>query len=342
MRSKQAIIKQSLLFILATILFSCSSNYRIKLTNPPTLKILGEINNVGVFNRSIPHEDNVSNSKIDELLSLEGLELDKKGSNACVSRLNTLLSQKSRYKSSKMIHHIEDTTVYVFEQKPEPIPWNKVNAICKKHNLDALFVLESYDTESSFSQRSAPVTKNVPVVGDVTTLNFYITVTTRIKAYWRVYNYVDQETEFNITYDEKVTTQSQGLSILAAFKAVKGREQNVINKSHQISKDISNDLEPYSYWASRDYYTGGSKSLKAGKKRVQTNSWGEAKKLWEIDKVNRKDKIKGRAYYNLAHWAEVDGDLDQAIEYATEAYHISGKSNALDYINVLKRLKNKK
>lgn len=341
MTFKRACLNYSFLFISGILLFSCSSSYKIKITNPPTLVIQGEVNKVGVFNRSLPHESGTTNTKIDELLSLEGLKLDEIGSNACVNRLSTLLSQKSRYKSSQVIDHIEDTTVYVFTAKPEPIPWNKVNAICEKNGLDALFVLEAYDTESSFTQRSAPVTRNVPVVGDVTTLQFYVTVTTQIKAYWRIYNYKDQETEYKISYDEKVVTRADGISLLAAYNAAKGREQNVINKSHQISQDISNDLEPYTYWASRDYYSGGSENLKAGKKRVETSSWDAAKDLWEKDKSNPKDKIKGRAYYNLAHWAEIKGDLDKAIAYATEAYHISGNSRALEYIKVLKNLQNR-
>ena len=44
----------------------------------------------------------------------------------------------------------------------------------------------------------------------------------------------------------------------------------------------------------------------------------------------------GRAYYNMAINSEINGDLDQAISYASKAYSDYKNKLALEYVNILK------
>ncbi|MBL0019081.1 MAG: hypothetical protein IPP17_22320 [Bacteroidetes bacterium] len=59
--------------------------------------------------------------------------------------------------------------------------------------------------------------------------------------------------------------------------------------------------------------------------------------MWERATNDEKTKIKGRALYNLALAAEMDGDLVGASELAKDAYRKYDNRKAMTYRNILEQ-----
>ena len=87
----------------------------------------------------------------------------------------------------------------------------------------------------------------------------------------------------------------------------------------------------------RNYFIRGSENLEIADRRAKAGDWEGAAELWNADLTNTKNKIAGRAYYNMAISNEINGDLNKAIEYASKAYTDYENKDALRYINILKR-----
>ena len=86
----------------------------------------------------------------------------------------------------------------------------------------------------------------------------------------------------------------------------------------------------------RDYYVRGSDNFKIAQRRAQAGDWDGAAELWERELTNPKEKIAGRAHYNMAISNEIKGDLEKAIQFASKSYTDYRTNIALDYVNILK------
>jgi hypothetical protein len=64
----------------------CSATNQLTMgaVEPARVYIPAEVSKLGIINRSVPSEGNKAIDKLDQILSLEGLRLDKEGANAGV------------------------------------------------------------------------------------------------------------------------------------------------------------------------------------------------------------------------------------------------------------------
>lgn len=327
-------------FMIALVLSSCMKTHRFKVFQPAEIATPKELKKLGILNRTTPNEAQNTNSKIDEILSLEGLNLDQKGAESAISSVANLLNKKNQRRSIESAYVIGDSLIS--NQKsiiPEPLPldWETIHRICLDHNLDGLLVLEYYDTHSTFTQTSAPTTVNVPGVGSVPTTRYYVDVETEIDAYWRIYDHLNQNLIDDIRQTRRVSTKSQGISFLAALNSIKDREQNVIKRSSQMGQFAATKLEPHQRTLSRKYYARGSDELKKASRSVETFDYEKAISIWEKELTAPDTDIRSKNLFNLALTQEIHENLGQALEYANESYALSGNKKAKRYALMLRK-----
>ena len=92
---------------------------------------------------------------------------------------------------------------------------------------------------------------------------------------------------------------------------------------------------PYRIRVYRDYFVKGSDNFKIAKRKAQMGQWDEAGELWRKETGNPKMKIAGRAAYNMAIISEINGDLDEALNWARKAWGDYNIKQALDYVRIL-------
>lgn len=307
----------------------------LTVVEPAPINISSKINRVGIINRSVVNGKNEKIDKVDKVLSLEGKNFDKEGSQAAVMGVFDQLVNPNRFSDVKIIDSV------VFQSPglgiyPAALPWDKIEQLCKERGVDAIFELSSYDTDTRISYKAEPININGPLGVKIPAIEHHATVVTVVKIGWRVYDAIHKVVLDEYLVNESVSTTGVGVNPVKALEAVLGRKESVLQVSGKIGSSYATRIFPYNLRVTREYYVRGTDSFKVAKRRALTGDWNGAAELWSKEVVNAKTKIAGRACYNMAIINEINGDLNVAIDWASKAYTDYGNKNALRYLNILK------
>lgn len=329
--------KNYLYFFLAIIISSCSSTnlMTLRVTEPAPIFITNNDLKIGVINRTVSTKENSSIDAIDKILSAEGKNLDKLGSNASLLGLLTELKKNQQVKTAIKLDSskFKNTGLAVF---PEAISWDKAEKICKENNLNVIYELSFYDTDAKVdyktttSQLANPLGIKIPVIEHQATIN------TLIKMGWRIYFPEQKILVDEYVVNNNIVLSGRGVNPVRAIEAIIGRKEAVLNISDRVGQDYATKLLPYYTRVSRDYYVKGTNNFEIGKRRAQTGNWDGAAELWLKETNNNDPKIAGRACYNMAIINEINGNLNTAIEWASKSYTDYGDKLGLRYVNMLK------
>jgi hypothetical protein len=183
---------QTLLFIalIGTIEFVCScssTNYlTMNATEPAPVYIPAALKRIGIVDQSLPTDKNKTLDDIDKILTAEGKNLDKDGARQAVLGLYDELGHNTRFTEIKIIENasIKSPGLGVF---PAALPWNKVEELCKANQVDVLFVLSFFDTDTKVAYQAIPVEIKNPFGLTIPAIEHQATMTTWLKLGWRIY-----------------------------------------------------------------------------------------------------------------------------------------------------------
>lgn len=325
-----------LLFILASFLGSCGTNLMtMSVTEPAPVTIPGAAKKAAIIGRTKITKDNDILNKIDQVLSIEGKVLDSLGAQACLLGLYDDLVQKNRFEYLTIVDRLELESPSL-GQAAAPLDWAIVERICQAQQVDLLFVLEHYDTDSKIAYTTAPVTITTPIGLEIPGLEHQATVTTLIHTTWRIYDPLTK-----VIYDELPGTRrfvsvGRGVNPTVAIQAIKNRKSLVQQNSNEIGHLYARRIQPYRIRVSRDYFVGGSSKFKIAKRRAQTGNWDGAAELWLQESKSDKRIPAGRGAYNMAISNEINGNLEEAIRWAQKSYEDYNIREALDYVKILR------
>ncbi|WP_372950527.1 DUF6340 family protein [Mariniphaga sp.] len=159
-------------------------------------------------------------------------------------------------------------------------------------------------------------------------------------SYW---NFYDLNNLMLTYYYDRVDTLTydyiEGIEILPP------REEAI-----QIAAEISGSqfatfLVPHWIEVQRMYYGSGQIDLKKTDQLVTDEKWLEAAEIWKQHVKNPNKKIAAKSMFNMALACEMLGQLDAAVDWAVQSYHVFGQKNplheqnCLDYINILSQRK---
>lgn len=328
-----------IVLVISGILFSsCSSTNMLTLsvTEPAPVYLPSDIKKIGIVNRSIPTDKTEKNlDKIDKIFSAEGKNLDRKGADNAIHGIHNELNRNNKLKEIKIIANtkIKGSAMSVF---PAALSWPEVSRICKETSVDALFVLSFYDTDTKVDYNQVPVEINGPMGVKVPAVEHHANVQTLIKTGWRIYDPENKIIRDEYIITEKIMSTGKGINPLKAVQAVMGRKEAVLDVSTNIGHHYASRILPYRIRVSRDYYVRGTDNFKIAKRRAQTGDWDGAAELWEMEVTNPDPKIAGRACYNMAIINEINGNLDEAVDWASKAYTDYNDKRALRYLKILK------
>jgi hypothetical protein len=336
MKSKFPILSLGLLFS-ACVFYSCSSTNSLTMSvkEPAPVDIPDDVRTVGILNRSLPSEKAAKLDDADKILSLEGKDFDKKGAERMLQGCFDELSVMGVYDGVKII---EDATLRssglgVF---PATLSWEQVENLCEENNVDIIYVLCFYDTETvvnyemskdgnvGIGQLSVPVIKH------------YATVYTKIKSGWRIYDPVNKLILDEFISFQDVVSKGSGINPLKAVEAISGRTEAVMQVSTELGQLYAKRILPYYIRVARLYFVRGTDNFKIAKRRARTGDWDGAAELWKKELDNPKRKVAGRACYNMAIINEINGNLEESLKWASKSYTDYNNKKGLDYVNILK------
>jgi hypothetical protein len=329
---KQLILRS----ILAFFLGSCGTNsMTIRVTEPAPITIPGTAKTAAIIGRTKITKDNDSLNKIDQILSIEGKILDSLGAQACLLGLYDDLAQKNRFEYLIIVDSLELESPSL-GQAAAPLDWAIIEEICQAQQVDLLFVLEHYDTDTKIAYNAVPVTITTPIGLNIPGLEHQATVTTLIHTTWRIYDPFTKTIYDKFPGTRRFVSVGKGINPNVAIQAIKNRKNLVLQNSNEIGHLYARRIQPYRIRVSRSYFVGGSSKFKIAKRRAQTGNWDGAAELWLQETKNDKRIPAGRGAYNMAISNEINGNLEEAIRWAQKSYEDYNIREALDYVKILR------
>lgn len=320
----------------SALLLSCQTTNKMSLSvlNPAPVTIPSHIKSVGVINRSLPLKENRIIDAADKIFSLEGAQLDKEGSTAGVRGLVTELSRNEKFE-------VKEISQAQFENKipsmfPTPLSWDEVEKLCAENNTDAIFALELFDTDSKVSYNAQPVKLNTPF-GKIPAVEQEANMLTTVTTGWRIYDLKTKYILDEFAIARHLNFSARGINPTIAAKALIGRKEAVKEVGARTGEGYAMRVSPYWLRVSRDYYVRGTNNFTVAKRKAQTGNWDEAGKLWKEETTHAQRKVAGRACYNMAIISEINGNLNEAMQWAQKAYEDYNCRLALSYVRILER-----
>jgi len=326
------------LLLAIVILNSCSVTNSLKLSviEPAPVYIPSEIQTIGIIDRSMPTDKNAIMDQIDKILSVEGKNLDKDGARQSVVGLFDELVNSNAFYEVKIIDNI-DTRNPGLGVFPSALSWETVERICYENDVDAIFALSFYDTDTKIDYKAVPITIEGPFGINIPAIENHATSSTIIKSGWRIYDPINKYILDEFVINEYVNARGVGINPMKAVEAIViGRKEDILQVSSNIGHSYAFRLFPYKIRVERDYYVKGTNNFEIAKRRAQTGDWDGAAELWEMEITNPKRKVAGRAYYNMAIINEINGDLNTAVDWASKSYTDYENKDALGYLKILK------
>ena len=334
-------MKQIFTFILILSVFaSCKTNIiNMTVTEPAPVTMPSYVKKTGVINRSMASEETKDINKIDQVLSGEGKDLDKDGAKESMTRLTEELMNNKRFTEVKALNNVDLRTngLGLF---PPPLDWGTIDKICKENDVDAIFSLELFDTDTKISYSTVPVTIKTPL-GAVPAVEHHATMVTTVKTGWRIYDPKNKRVVDEYSIDKSLTFTGKGINPIIAAAGLIGRKDAVNQASKEAGHIYAGRIIPYTIGVSRDYFVKGNDNFARAKRKAQTENWNEAAELWKKETTNIDNKLAGRACYNMALVCEINGDLETAIQWAKQAYENHNNHLALKYLDILENRKAK-
>ena len=331
-------MKYLLLLLVAASAISCATQeLYLNVTQPAPVTIAPEIKTVGIIDRSNPTDQTKTIDMIDQLMTLEGDELDSLGTREAIRGVTEELKQNDRFNEVKLLDNLKFQASAV-GALPPPLTWEQVELICRENGTDALFALEMYDTDTHINYSTAKTVVKTPL-GDIPAIEHIASMDVVVKTGWRIYSPADRSVLDEYIVGETVNFSGRGINPVNAVGALMNREAAVKQVSNKAGHIYALRLIPYRLRATRDYFVKGTDNFKTAKRKAQLGQWDEAAVLWEKEINNPDMKVAGRAHYNMAIINEINGDLDTALEWAQKSYSDYNTRQALDYVRILENRK---
>ncbi len=259
------------LLIMALGLFqSCAtSSVTINVLRPADISVPTTIERLVVANRSLPAEDKKVENVVEGFLTGEGLWVDRFGSRECVLGLQEGLDNYPRYKAiEQSTNDLPGTGTGEF---PLPMDWEKVGQICKQHNMDALVVLEVFDSDNKYGYSKEERTRKE----EERTIRYQVHIAelgVSVKSGWRIYDPFRKIIIDANTYNDYKQWTTEGKTKNEARSKLPDLSDAVKMAGFYAGKQYALRISPSWVNVSRVYFKMGNDDMKRAKRYVKITS----------------------------------------------------------------------
>lgn len=320
------------------LLPSCMRTASMTVLQPAKFKLPEHIAKVAVVDRSKP--SNGWLNVLEGAFTGESIGQDRTSRQQAVAGLTEVLQRTPRFKVINTGIEMEGSRAGV--NLPAPLEWSEVERICADNQADALVTIESFDTDNSINTKREVVRKD-DKKGKATSVTRYDSrMRTSVRTGWRMYDPTTHTIlDENVTDDEATDTGS-GDTERAAISNLPSPVRVSRKIAYVCGQEYGMRIAPVYVQVNRQYYPK-AKGFKDEMKRAahygESHDWGKAIAEWKAVEQQAKGsgnkKAAGRAAYNMAVAAELQGNVDVALEWAKISWQNYGNKKARNYVQIL-------
>ena len=327
----------AVLIVLSVTLSSCgvTKDYTMSALEPASVDLATTITKIGIINESNTSQKSEYNTRIEQILSAKDHQLEQDGIDAAISGLFDELVKDQRFDTVQLIH-TEVNNSKGLGDTAETISWSAIKDICDANGVDAIFSLAYYVADTQVSVKKKKIEEQNMLRQYVKVDGHEITLETLIENGWRIYDPYNQKVIDELVFNDQITSTGTGTNEMDALYDISDRREAVLDQSKYTGSAYGLRLLPQEQDVVRKYYVRGSEKLVEAKQLAAEGDWQAAAALWEQEVAHENPKIKSKACYNMAFYNELNGNYEEAMEWAVNAYAHDQNKYAMEYMDVLR------
>jgi len=324
-----------LLFIyLGFVLFSCSSikNIEIQVATLPEYPIADDVQSLVLLNRSMNMQfSNIPTDSLEKILikrrmSLEAVFRDSSASDTTIRVAAQALFNSGRF--DVVIPNEPNIARYGYDDLDNPLDSSTINNICKEYNVDAVLILESFAEKLATKYFFKPEYGSYGNVYSANTDIGYI-------AQWRLYRSGNQQSAYRFQVRDSIFWQNSSHSLPELYEQMPRTKEALIGGGIASGLKMAEFISPNWVNQQRQYFVTRKKEIDVAIPFAKENKWEEAAAIWSKYTQIKSKRIRSEVEFNLALAAEMEGNLELAIEWGLKSFKTSYSLAAENYLRIL-------
>ena len=311
-----------------------SGRITFKVLEAALVTLPDHITAVAIIDRSLPEDTDAS--IIEGILTGEGFGQDKLASQMALDGLTSILQNSAQFTILRTNEVMKRPGVDGYF--PDPLSWEIIEEYCRKYDVNAILVLEGFDSDFILTHGTKTEKSND---GEVFSLGFgfYARGLATVNLSFRLYDLASQAILDQHFFDHTMSWEAGGSSIDAAIGAIMSKDAAIRDASYEAGMAYGQRITPSWFYITREYFkrSKGNEDIAEGARMMEANDWDQAIEALLRAVESGKKKTKGRAAHNLAVVYEILGDLPTAKEWATIAWGKYKNKGSKDYGYILTR-----
>ncbi len=163
----------------------------------------------------------------------------------------------------------------------------------------------------------------------------------QVMAFWNFYDLQSQKLQFLYTKIDTISWKIEARNLYNTIKELPPRKDAILNAADITATRFAEYLVPHWIEVQRMYYHSSHVDIKKTDILVKENRWMEAAKIWKANVNNPNKNIAAKCKFNMALVCEMEGNLEAAIDWVVQSFHVFGSKNnehyynCINYINIL-------
>lgn len=197
---------------------------------------------------------------------------------------------------------------------------DSVHDLCFSQQADAILSLDKIKVNDDLSEYYLSETGT-----------FLSTLEVKYETSWSIY-YPNKPEIATIQFKDTVYWESESYYRKKGMSELPNRGDALVDGALNVGQKSVNRFVPYWEKADRYFFNPNNKLMKKGMDSVFVKNWKSAIEYWEsaLKKTNS-TWTKAQAANNIAIAYEILGDMDKALDYATQSYYSLGMLSFVDY-----------
>lgn len=308
---------------------------------PAQMTLPEHIATVAVVDRSKP--SNGWLNVLEGLFTGEAIGQDRRSREEAVRGLTDALTRTPRFTVKNT--GIELTGSKAGNNLPAPLAWSEVERICSEYGAHAVVTIESFDSDNSNSARRVETKRKDKNGKEYMDVSYNAQQRTAVRIGWRLYDPRTKIILDEYTTDDYLEKTATGTTERAAIGNLPSQVSVTRSVAFNVGREYGARIAPVYTQVSRQYYAkakGYKPDMQQAARFLKSRDYQQAATIWKKIEATAGDnqKAAGRAAYNMAIIAELNGNLDLALDWAKKAWNSYGNKKARNYIQVIEMRQN--
>ena len=325
-----------ILIVSALFFNSCSTSYRhvtIETAKPSEFLLPNDIVSLTLMNRSI--NDEFKNYQRDSLqqyfykkeYNLSTIILDSLAADTTLKVLGELLYESGRYD----VVIPQEYNIYrglKFYKMPNKLEWNYVKNICELYDTDALLVIERYFNKISTSYK-------VMTNGYMSEFYHEGSIDSKYDAVVKIYDPGREKIIRQMVVSDTIFWYHDDINQKKLFSRLPRIKKVLIQTAIQTAFDIDKKLSPSWQSETRGYFIIDTKTNDQVDQFILNGEYESAQQYWTTYLKSNSRNTRSKAEYNMALVNEMQGKIEEAIEWANKSFNSQYRAQTENYLKQL-------